>query len=456
VAFSGVAVVATFVTVVAVSLLTGAIYHIGVYGAVGPYRQFMAVGALVSLLFILPFAVRGEYSVESFADGRRGVGRLLVGWAGAFGALAVIAFLTKSTATFSRGWVVLLIVVGLVTILVLERVLCDALVAGQRWERIALRRLMLIGDQTEINAFLGRLGADRPGIRVVAIVALPAGQPTESLRETLAEASSHARLTEVGEVVLLADWSREELIAACFEAFSMLPVGIHLDAGRLADRFGAPHFMRIGPAAVLALTAPPLGPLEALLKRAFDVVFAAVALVTLSPFFALVAAIIKLDSPGPVFFRQRRLGFNQREFRIWKFRSMRSLDDGAVVRQAQRDDARFTRVGRWLRRWNVDELPQLINVLRGEMSIVGPRPHAVAHDRAFEGRILRYPRRLNVKPGITGWAQVHGHRGETDTDDKMRARVEHDLYYIDNWSLWLDLYIVVMTVLSPRSWRNAY
>jgi len=157
-----------------------------------------------------------------------------------------------------------------------------------------------------------------------------------------------------------------------------------------------------------------------------------------------------------VLFLQRRFGFNQKPFRIIKFRSMRICEDGPDIRQASKDDPRVTRVGRWLRRWNIDEVPQLLNVIKGEMSLVGPRPHALSHDREYERRISSYARRHNVKPGITGWAQIHGLRGETDTDDKMRARVEHDLYYIDNWSVWLDLQIVIRTVISRASYRNAY
>jgi lipopolysaccharide/colanic/teichoic acid biosynthesis glycosyltransferase len=138
-----------------------------------------------------------------------------------------------------------------------------------------------------------------------------------------------------------------------------------------------------------------------------------------------------------------------------KFRTMSTMDDGAVVRQAAKDDPRITRVGRFLRRWNIDELPQLFNVLRGEMSLVGPRPHALAHDHEYERRIALYARRHNVKPGITGLAQVNGFRGETSTDDKMRGRVEMDLAYIDSWSLWKDIAIIVQTIVSPKAYRNA-
>ena len=153
---------------------------------------------------------------------------------------------------------------------------------------------------------------------------------------------------------------------------------------------------------------------------------------------------------------QRRYGFNQKPFRIIKFRTMRALDDGAVVAQATRDDPRLTRIGRWLRRWNIDEIPQLFNVLTGDMSLVGPRPHALSHDHEFERRISLYARRHNVKPGITGWAQINGFRGEIDNEEKLRKRVEYDLFYIDNWSLWLDLKIIARTVLSPTAYRNAY
>ncbi|MBV9244967.1 MAG: sugar transferase, partial [Methylobacteriaceae bacterium] len=148
--------------------------------------------------------------------------------------------------------------------------------------------------------------------------------------------------------------------------------------------------------------------------------------------------------------------FNQQSFRIVKFRSMITSEDGADVRQAVRNDSRITRVGAFMRRWNIDELPQLINVLKGDMSLVGPRPHALAHNQHYERKIALYARRHNVRPGITGWAQVNGFRGETATEDRMRSRIEHDLYYIDNWSLWLDLRILALTLLSPKAFRNAY
>ena len=181
---------------------------------------------------------------------------------------------------------------------------------------------------------------------------------------------------------------------------------------------------------------------------------AAGALLLATPLLVLVAILIKFDSRGPIFFVQRRYGFNQQPFRIIKFRTMRTMDDGG--QQATRADARLTRIGAWLRRWNVDEIPQLFNVLTGDMSLVGPRPHPVPLDENFQRRISLYARRHNVKPGITGWAQIHGYRGETDTDEKMCNRIEYDLSYIDNWSLWLDMKIIARTVLSRTAYNNAY
>jgi lipopolysaccharide/colanic/teichoic acid biosynthesis glycosyltransferase len=157
-----------------------------------------------------------------------------------------------------------------------------------------------------------------------------------------------------------------------------------------------------------------------------------------------------------LFFLQRRYGFNQEPFRILKFRTMTTADDGPQIAQAKSGDPRVTRVGRWLRRWNIDELPQLVNVLIGDMSLVGPRPHALAHDQAWARKVSLYARRHNVKPGITGWAQVNGLRGEVGTDEAIRQRVEHDLYYIDNWSIWLDIQILLRTAFSRKAYLNVW
>jgi exopolysaccharide biosynthesis polyprenyl glycosylphosphotransferase len=251
-------------------------------------------------------------------------------------------------------------------------------------------------------------------------------------------------------------WARSDLIDSCLSALMELPVEVHLGLGgslRLNEKV---EVARVGAVSGLTVTRPPLGVLQQIEKRAFDILVSGLALIALSPALAFVALLIRIDSPGPALFRQKRYGLNQEPFRIFKFRTMRVLDDGAVVRQATRADARVTRIGAHLRRLSIDELPQLLNVLLGDMSIVGPRPHALAHDQLYVEKLARYARRHNVRPGITGWAQVCGHRGEIADDSAMLARLEHDLYYVDNWSLWLDVKIVAMTAFSRRAHSNAY
>ncbi|HZJ11067.1 MAG TPA: exopolysaccharide biosynthesis polyprenyl glycosylphosphotransferase, partial [Methyloceanibacter sp.] len=281
-------------------------------------------------------------------------------------------------------------------------------------------------------------------------------QGAAALNEGLGRAIDMVRRSHLDDVVVLLPWSATHAVNACADGLMTIPVSVQLGPEAIFDRVSQVHLSRLGPATMLNLIRPPLTRLEVVTKRLFDFWGALALLVALSPLFLAISLLIKLDSPGPAFFRQWRHGFNQRPFRILKFRTMTVTEDGETVTQAVKNDPRVTRIGRHLRRWNLDELPQLVNVLAGHMSLVGPRPHALTHDREYERRIAFYARRHNIKPGITGWAQVNGYRGLTDTEEKMRARVEHDLYYIDNWSIPLDLYILALTVLSPKSFRNAH
>jgi putative colanic acid biosynthesis UDP-glucose lipid carrier transferase len=224
-------------------------------------------------------------------------------------------------------------------------------------------------------------------------------------------------------------------------------LGITIIQGRLRDVNGVP---------VVGLCETPFTGINQFVKRVEDLVLASLIIMLISPLLLGVALGVKLSSPGPVLFRQRRNGLDGREIVVWKFRSMRTMDDGAVVRQATRGDPRITPFGAFIRRTSLDELPQFFNVLQGQMSIVGPRPHAVAHNDEYRELIRAYMVRHKVKPGITGWAQVNGHRGETDTLDKMRARVEYDLEYLHHWSLGLDLRIIARTVALVLGDRHAY
>ena len=205
------------------------------------------------------------------------------------------------------------------------------------------------------------------------------------------------------------------------------------------------------------LAASPLGDVRTLPKLVFDRLFALAALIALAPLMLAIAVGVKLSSTGPVFFRQKRLGADGKTFKIYKFRTMKAhADTPGQVTQATRHDPRVTRVGRFLRRTSLDELPQFINVLKGEMSVVGPRPHALEHDDLYKDLVNGYMFRYRIKPGITGWAQIHGFRGETDRIEKMSGRVKLDLYYIQNWTFWFDIKIVVLTLWKGFSGSNAY
>ncbi|MFN5048250.1 undecaprenyl-phosphate glucose phosphotransferase [Roseateles sp.] len=223
--------------------------------------------------------------------------------------------------------------------------------------------------------------------------------------------------------------------------------GISIIQGRLQDMNGVP---------VVGICETPFTGTNELVKRISDIVLSLIILVLISPVLLAVALGVKLSSPGPIIFKQRRNGLDGEEIIVYKFRSMRVMDNGPVVKQATKDDPRITKFGAFIRRTSLDELPQFINVLQGRMSIVGPRPHAVAHNEEYRQLIKAYMVRHKVKPGITGWAQVNGLRGETDTVDKMKARVEYDLEYLRNWSLGLDLQIIVRTVRLMVFDRHAY
>ncbi len=223
--------------------------------------------------------------------------------------------------------------------------------------------------------------------------------------------------------------------------------GINIIQGRLQDVNGVP---------VVGICETPFTGTNELIKRLSDLVLASCILVLISPVLLIIAIGVKRSSPGPVLFKQRRNGLDGSEIMVYKFRSMTTMDNGAVVRQATKGDPRITKFGAFLRRTSLDELPQFINVLQGRMSIVGPRPHAVAHNEEYRGIIRAYMVRHKVRPGITGWAQVNGHRGETDTIEKMRARVEYDLEYLRNWSLALDLQIIARTFRLVFFDRHAY
>ncbi len=449
--------------ILAMSCLTGVAYHLAVYGAPGSIGSFVQVGALAATIFAVSNLFRGEYRLPHFCTFKPHVRRTLQLWNVTLICLLTLGFLDKITMQYSRGWMVLFYAATLAGLIVVRFFVVRVTAAARAAGLISAQRIFLIGTGATVNAFINRYEPWTHGINIVGcrfLTPMPATAPAEeryaALDHDFGEAVASVRSLEPDALFLLLPWSATESIQRCAETFMTLPVEIHVGPEQILHRFEEVKLSKLGPLTSLQLTRRPMTRMEIARKRLFDLAVAAVALIVLTPLLIIVALLIKLESDGPVFFVQRRYGFNQQPFRIIKFRTMRTLDDGPVIAQATRNDPRLTRVGRFLRRWNIDEVPQLFNVLTGDMSLVGPRPHALSHDREYERRIALYARRHNVKPGITGWAQIHGYRGEIDSEETMRKRVEHDLYYIDNWSLWLDLKILFRTVFSPAGYRNAY
>ncbi len=266
------------------------------------------------------------------------------------------------------------------------------------------------------------------------------------------------RAGEIDQIIIALPQVADRRVADIARKLEQLPISLHVVthiSSDLVDVSPAHRVSSLGPIGLLDVKSKPLADWAPLLKRVEDYGLGALFIVIAAPVLLLCATAIKLDSPGPILFRQRRRGLNQKVIEVLKFRTMNVMEDGAVVQQATADDKRITRVGRFLRRSSLDELPQLINVLKGEMSLVGPRPHALVHDQHWDEMLESYANRHQVKPGITGFAQVMGWRGETETTGKMKSRVEHDLAYIANWSLGRDLKILAQTVRAVAHGNNA-
>lgn len=266
-----------------------------------------------------------------------------------------------------------------------------------------------------------------------------------------------ARDHRVDEILVALPWHAEARLLGILEQLKVIPCNVRMAPDGISLHFLDTGFSSVDGVPVYNIYRKPISEWGALLKRAEDLVFGLGIMVFALPVMLLCAIAIKLDSKGPVLFRQNRYGYNNSLISVFKFRTMyHDRSDADCDVQTTKGDPRITRVGGFLRRTSLDELPQLFNVISGEMSLVGPRPHAVAHNHMFADQIDRMFRRHNVKPGMTGWAQVNGLRGETDTFEKMQKRIEHDLYYVDNWSFFFDLKILVRTVVSKQAYSNAY
>ena len=444
-------------TVLLCGLIPGSIYHFEVLGTPVSVLHYFGAAAVVAAFFASVMKARNLYSPAELLDVRMQIGTVATTWIGVFLFLAGAVFALKIGDQFSRVAVFSFAATGL-GCLVIERILYRALLKrGLAEQKFSGRNAILITDQGPAAA--RGLASDllKYGFRLNRQLALPdLGQNAKQLESFVPGLVQQLRGSDIDEIVIGIDVARWEQLSQLLPGLRKLPLPVMLvPVGAASDILSRPSHA-LGETLCIELQREPLDAFERAAKRTMDVIISFTGLVLLLPLLTITAILIKLDSPGPILFRQKRCGFNGRPFNIFKFRTMSVLEDGASITQAMPADTRVTRVGAWLRRSSIDELPQLLNVLSGSMSLVGPRPHALIHDSQFDKAVSRYAFRHHVKPGLTGWAQVNGQRGPTPTVDDISRRVDFDLWYIDNWSLRLDIVIIIRTIFEVLRGRNAF
>lgn len=434
--------------------------------------QALAAEALLQVILLagIVFAALSEtmgcYDLDAQFSLRLVWRRLAGSWLATAVFMLTLGFLLKASGNVSRGWALAWFAGGGLGLLLIRA-------GGTIWvrqlknrgtfnQRVAIfgaseqgaRFADYVQKNSRLTITLVGVFDDRTDGRVPRMVC---GLPVLGNLSTLV---TMIRDGCIDQVVVALPWSAEVRLQQIVSRLALTPVRIRLAPDLASFAFARRPVLMLGDVPVMTLFERPISGMDAVVKRAEDLVISVAALVLLAPVMLLAALAIRLDSPGPIFFRQPREGFNNRSFRVFKFRTMyHDMGQLDCIRQARRKDPRVTRVGRILRRTSIDELPQLLNVLKGEMSLVGPRPHAPstrAGGRLFSDVVASYAARHKVKPGITGWAQVCGWRGETDTEDKLVRRFEHDLHYIENWSLGFDLYILLRTVGAVALSREAF
>lgn len=423
-------------------------------------------GILIAVIFYAVIAeLIGAYDIDTRFSVMRGWARILTAWLATALFMMTLGFLFKSSDDFSRGWAIAWFFGGGGAICVL-RASATLWMLQLKRRGVFNQRVAIFGAETQgrrLAAYIA--GNDRLTVDLVGFFddrdgARLSGPDGPAVIGNIDAMIAMIRAGQIDQVIVALPWSAEKRLQQVVAALAITPVRIRLAPDLASFAFAQRPVVMLGDMPMMTLFERPISGTDQIIKKVEDVVLGSVITLAALPLLALTALAIRLDSPGPILFRQRREGFNNRTFDIFKFRSMHvdaCETDG--ITQARKDDARITRVGRFIRRTSIDELPQLFNVLRGEMSLVGPRPHAPstrAGDKLFGEVVATYAARHKVKPGITGWAQVCGWRGETDTEEKLLQRLEHDLYYIENWSVMLDLYILLRTVWAVLSPRHAY
>lgn len=417
------------------------------------------------VLAILVFAMTFPGSLArvgagGLPDGRRLALDILGGWFAIVALLGVFGWASRSLGAFDARVLVSWALATPVALWGAHRALPVVL---SRVLSPGLRRTAVIAGANGLGRRLAERLRDDPllGIRFAGYfddraATRLSGLPAEENLGSLEALADYCRAQQVDVIYIALPMASQPRILALLERLRDTTASIYFVPDIFVADLIQARVDSIGGLPVVAVCETPFTGLNGLVKAATDFILAFFILILISPVLLAIAIGVKLSSPGPVLFRQRRYGVDGRKIVVYKFRSMTVAEDGDVVRQATKNDSRVTRFGAFLRRTSLDELPQFINVLQGRMSIVGPRPHAVAHNELYRKLIRGYMVRHKVKPGITGLAQVNGFRGETDTVEKMKGRVEHDLAYLRHWSLALDLQIIVKTIWVVLKKQNAY
>ena len=442
-------------TVAALAVLVGALFELSVAGQIGSLRPYVMAGLLTGLLYTVPHLVIETSARWPGAAPDVTPSRQVEIWTFATLILALVSSLSSDGAELSYAYLAVFYVTGLAAVtglgLAVSAVRARLVESGS----IRGRRILVLGQPAELDTMTARAANRRQGFHVLAAEALPVPTLFETraaMLKAVDDVVGRARALAVDDIIVSGTASADTDVMA---RLSGIPAAVHIQTVMPLDRYAGANVAQFSEMSAFTVSLPPLAPFQWFCKRVFDIVLASVALVALFPLLATVAILIRLTSPGPALFLQRRRGYNMSEFQIWKFRTMTVAENGKDMAPADQDQVRLTAIGRHLRRLNIDELPQLINVIKGDMTIVGPRPHAVEEDDLFAQWIETYSARARAVPGITGWAQVNGCRGRALTMQVIRKRVEYDRDYIENWSMMFDLYIIFLTLFSPKAYHNA-
>jgi len=414
------------------------------------YVIVLLLGLLIAAV-IMP--ATGAFRHEFRWSVLRKTRRLLAGWAVVVTTLVTMAALFKVTSDYSRVWFGYWVLFGGIGLFISQLFEHGWLIHRKKSSRAA-RRVVLVGGGKNGKRVEKRMLSDQDGeLQLVARFGHDWSGENSYPVEQLAD---YVVAEQISEVWVAVPWEDRDLLESTLDALNESVVDVNIIPDLHQYRLLNQGIVEWDGLPVINLSGTPMTGTEQRLKAVFDRLGSLLLLILLSPVFLVLALLVRLSGPGPVLFRQKRHGIGGEAIEILKFRSMKEHKEtqGEVI-QATEDDHRVTFIGKILRSSSLDELPQLINVLRGEMSLVGPRPHAIEHNDDFKSRIPKYMLRHKVRPGITGWAQVNGFRGITDTEEKMALRIEHDLWYIQNWSLWLDLKILLQTPLAMVH-RNAF